>query len=111
MFKNGKKRQFFILFGLVFGILAFTATVTLTHESWFPSEWGADDRRGAVNRLTPEKVLQAASLIITGEVFQLGRVYESGIPVFGTRHYVSEFRRCRVHSVRTKQHGLRRSSA
>ncbi len=57
------------------------------HEKWFPSEWGADDRRGAANRLTPQKVLQAASLIKTGEVFQLGRVYESGIPVFGTRHY------------------------
>ena len=51
------------------------------------SLWGADDRRSAVNRLTPEKVLEAASLIKMGEVFQLGRVYESGILVFGTRHY------------------------
>ena len=87
MFTKSKKYQHFILFGLVFGILALTATVTLTQESWFPSEWGADDRRGAVNRLTPEKVLEAASLIKAGEVYQLGRVYESGIPVFGTRHY------------------------
>ena len=53
MFTKSKKYQHFILFGLVFGILALTATVTLTQESWFPSEWGADDRRGAVNRLTP----------------------------------------------------------
>ena len=87
MFKKSKKHQLFVLFGLVFGVLALTATVTLTQESWFPSEWGADDRRGAANRLTPEKVLEAASLIKTGEVYQLGRVYESGIPVFGTRHY------------------------
>lgn len=57
------------------------------HKSWHPSEWGADDRRGAVNRLTPQKALEAASLIKTGKVYQLGRVYESGIPVFGTRHY------------------------
>ena len=56
-------------------------------ESWHPSEWGADDRRGAVNRLSPNKALEAASLIKTGKVYQLGRVYESGIPVFGTRHY------------------------
>ncbi len=56
-------------------------------ESWHPSEWGADDRRGAVNRLSPKKALDAASLIKTGKVYQLGRVYESGIPVFGTRHY------------------------
>ena len=63
MYKKLKKYQPFILFGLVFGVLSLTATVTLTQESWFPSEWGADDRRGAVNRLTPEKVLEAASLI------------------------------------------------
>ena len=56
-------------------------------ESSFPSEWGADDRRGAANRLTQQKVLEAATLIKTGEVYQLGRVYESGMPVFGTRHY------------------------
>ena len=87
MFKKPKKHKIFILFGLVCGLLALATTVTLTQESWFPSEWGADDRRGAVNRLTPEKVLQATSLIKKGEVFQLGRVYESGIPVFGTRHY------------------------
>ena len=87
MFKKWKKYQHFILFGLVFGVLALTTTVTLTQESWFPSEWGADDRVGALNRLTPQKVLEAASLIKTGDVYQLGRVYESGIPVFGTRHY------------------------
>ena len=39
MFTKSKKYQRFILFGLVFGILALTATVTLTQESWFPSEW------------------------------------------------------------------------
>ena len=55
MFKKSKKYQPFILFGLVFAVLVLTATVTLTQESWFPSEWGADDRRGAVNRLTQEK--------------------------------------------------------
>ena len=84
MFNKSKR---FILFALTVALIALTATFTLTQESWFPSEWGADDRRGAANRLTPEKVLEAASLIKTGEVFQLGRVYESGIPVFGTRHY------------------------
>ena len=51
------------------------------------SEWGIEDRRGAANRITPEEVLNAASLIKTGKVYQLGRVYESGMPVFGTRHY------------------------
>ena len=62
MYKKSKKHKLFILFVLVFGVLALTATITLTQESWFPSEWGPDDRRGAVNRLTPEKVLEAVSL-------------------------------------------------
>lgn len=55
--------------------------------SWYPSEWGRDDERGAANRLTAEKVLKAASLIKEGKIYQLGRVYEIGMPVFGTRHY------------------------
>ena len=84
MFNKSKR---FVLFALIIALIALTATFTLTQESWFPSEWGADDRVGALNRLTPQKVLEAASLIKTGEVYQLGRVYESGIPVFGTRHY------------------------
>ena len=54
---------------------------------WWPSKWGADDQRGAANLLTPEKVLEARSLITTGKVYQLGRVYEHGMPIPGKRHY------------------------
>jgi kynurenine formamidase len=68
--------------------IALTATRTITQESkWYPSQWGPDDQRGAANRLTPVKVLEAASLIKEGKVYQLGRVYEAGMPLFGTRHY------------------------
>ena len=56
---------------------------TAVGDKWWPSEWGPDDQRGAANRLTPEKVLAAKDLITTGKVYQLGRVYESGMPVFG----------------------------
>jgi len=42
-------------------------------ERWWPSEWGPDDQRGAANRWTPEKVLEAKSLIETGQIYQLGR--------------------------------------
>jgi hypothetical protein len=54
---------------------------------WFPSRWGADDQRGAANRLTPAKVLEARDLIKTGQIYPLGHVYENGMPMFGTRHY------------------------
>jgi kynurenine formamidase len=54
---------------------------------WWPSRWGADDQRGAANLLTPQKVLQAKSLITAGKIYQLGRVYEHGMPIPGKRHF------------------------
>jgi kynurenine formamidase len=54
---------------------------------WWPSEWGADDQRGAANRMTAEKVLEANRLIKTGKVYQLGRVYERGMPLPGKRTF------------------------
>ncbi len=56
-------------------------------DRWWPSEWGPEDQRGAVNRITPAKVLEAAALIRQGVVYSLGRTYESGMPLFGDRHY------------------------
>jgi kynurenine formamidase len=64
-----------------------TAVVLGQSDRWYPSRWGADDQRGAANRLTPAKVLEAKDLIKQGIVYQLGHVYESGMPMFGTRHY------------------------
>lgn len=54
---------------------------------WWPSEWGADDQRGALNRITPAKVVQASRLIKEGKVYELGRVYEHGIPLGGGRFF------------------------
>jgi kynurenine formamidase len=54
---------------------------------WWPSEWGPADQRGAANRMTPEKVVEAKQLIRAGKVFQLGRVYEHGMPLPGKRHF------------------------
>lgn len=54
---------------------------------WWPSKWGADDQRGAANFMSPAKVLEATKLIKTGEVFQLGRVYERDMPTFPHRTF------------------------
>jgi kynurenine formamidase len=54
---------------------------------WYPSPWGPADQRGAANRITPAKVLEAKSLMTRGTVYQLGHVYESSMPLFGTRHF------------------------
>jgi kynurenine formamidase len=54
-------------------------------NQWWPSPWGAQDQKGAQNRITPAKVKEAASLIKTGKIYPLSRVLERGIPVFGER--------------------------
>jgi len=54
---------------------------------WWPAEWGPNDQRGAANRLTNDKVLEANQLIRQGKVFSLGRVYEHGMPMPGKRHF------------------------
>jgi len=54
---------------------------------WWPSEWGEGDERGAINRITPQKILEAIGLIEEGRIYELGRTYEAGMPVFPGRHY------------------------
>ena len=50
---------------------AIEAGAQAAHESaWWPSQWGEDDERGAANRLTPEKVLEATALIEEGRVYE-----------------------------------------
>ena len=67
-------------------VLASSATLGQS-DRWYPSRWGADDQRGAANRITAAKVLEAKGLITKGTVYQLGRVYEAGMPLPATRHY------------------------
>ena len=64
-----------------------TAVAIGQTDRWYPSRWGADDQRGAANRITPAKVLQAKQLITQGRMYSLGRVYEAGMPLPATRHY------------------------
>ena len=63
------------------------ACASVAQDNWYPSQWGAEDQRGAANRITPAKVLEAKNLITRGQTYQMGRVYESGMPIFGTRHF------------------------
>ena len=56
-------------------------------EQFWPSRWGSDDQAGASNWITPAKVLQVTRLIRTGQIYEMGRVYEAGMPAFGTRSY------------------------
>ncbi len=81
----------FVLAGaIVLGLLGLGAVLaddTPIGSKWWPSEWGADDQRGAANRLTPDKVIEARDLIQQGRIYQLGRLYEHGMPLPGKRHF------------------------
>ena len=82
------RRGVFTVSSCVILLVVIACSSTAPGQSrWYPSRWGADDQRGAANRLTPAKVLEARELIKQGRIYPLGRVYESGMPMFGTRHY------------------------
>jgi len=52
-----------------------------------PSKWGPNDERGSMNRQTAAAVMNAAKLIKTGEVIELGHVLGDKMPFFGTRRF------------------------
>jgi kynurenine formamidase len=65
-------------------------TMAQTREQgpWWPHPiWGKDDRAGGSNWITPEKVLASLKLVTTGKVYDLGQVYEAGMPLYGERTY------------------------
>lgn len=51
------------------------------------SEWGIDDERGEIQRITPEKTLEAIKEIKNGRTYSLGREYDEGMPFVGGRSY------------------------
>lgn len=55
---------------------------------WWPSRWGSEDEAGASNWMTPDKILTAAKLIKTGKIYEMGRIAEGNMPVFGQRGFL-----------------------
>ncbi|WP_157269012.1 cyclase family protein [Azohydromonas aeria] len=70
-------------------LLACAAAPALAAEapSWFPSEWGAQDQRGAANRITPERTLAALRLARTGRIHSLAQPFRSDMPIWGGRSF------------------------
>ena len=57
------------------------------NEKWWPTEWGADDKAGAINRITPQYVMKVMQLVKKGNSATLGKEYSRDIPGFGVRSW------------------------
>jgi kynurenine formamidase len=55
--------------------------------AWWPSRWGSDDQAGALNEITPAKVLEAVALVRQGAVHDLAHVLHADIPAFPGRTF------------------------
>src|SRR5215468_8271353 len=55
--------------------------------SWWPSKYGAEDQAGALNEITPGKVLEAVRLVRRGRVYDLAHVLHQDIPAFPGRTF------------------------
>jgi kynurenine formamidase len=79
------------LAALCFGSIAAQAQtptwVPPAEDKRCPSKWGANDERGSANHQKPAAVMNAAKLIKTGEVIELGHVLSDKMPFFGTRRF------------------------
>jgi kynurenine formamidase len=80
-------RYCFIILSLVITIIPNVLAQEPDVEQWWPSIWGANDTRGAMNRLDANNVITASKLIRQGKVYELGRIYEADMPLFGNRHF------------------------
>src|SRR5262252_11180361 len=63
-----------------------TATQNGTSQ-WWPSRYGAEDQAGALNEITPGKVLEAVRLVRQGRVYDLAHVLHQDIPAFPGRTF------------------------
>jgi kynurenine formamidase len=76
--------------GILFAAALTAALLTApayAEENWYPSRYGADDTLGAINQLSPEKVLQAARLVKTGKTYALGVETGPDSPAYPPRQY------------------------
>ncbi|MFQ5982974.1 MAG: cyclase family protein [Woeseiaceae bacterium] len=82
----GKLTRVFIVACIFFSFSA--GAQTRESGPWWPNaQWGPEDQAGASNRITDEKVMEALRLATTGKIYELGQVYEQGMPLYGSRSY------------------------
>lgn len=69
-------------------LTAFAHAATAADSAdWYPSRYGADDTLGAINNLSPGKVLAATKLVTTGKTYALGVPTGPESPAYPPREY------------------------
>ncbi len=64
-----------------------TTVDTRETTTWWPSKYGPDDEAGALNEITPAKVLEAVGLVRRGQVYDLAHVLHADVPAFPGRTF------------------------
>lgn len=66
--------------------LALASSLAVAQKpDWAKSKWGPNDEIGAANYLTPDRALQAAKLVKTGKVYELGQIVDRNSPAYAPR--------------------------
>ena len=68
-------------------VAAFALSIPVSSLADVPSPYGPEDTLGAINNLSPAKVLEAAKLIKTGKTYPLGVPTGPNTPAYGPRNY------------------------
>jgi len=74
-------------FALALAVAALLTATVAAQEPWHPSRYGAEDRIGAMNNLSPEGARNAARLVKTGKVYALGVVTGRSAPAYPGRSF------------------------
>lgn len=80
-----KIKKIFILVSAV--VFSLAASLQAEEKPWWPSKYGANDQIGTLNEITPQKIVEAASLVKKGKIYDLGRVLDSHVPHFEGRYF------------------------
>ena len=72
-------RIIFLPILLLFGISVYA------EDQWYPSKWGADDQIGAMNNITPARVLKAVQLVKLGKTVPLALQADIS-PLYPSKH-------------------------
>ncbi len=79
-------RRLFVL-STILTILATPVPSLLAQPPWCPSRYGPEDQIGAINEITPAKVLEAARLVTEGKLYDMGVLLERGVPASRSRSW------------------------